>query len=308
MSIRIAKETAPSTPPTDKAYIYLDTADNIPKVKNDAGTVYSMAGATITGTPANNQIMTATSSTAIQGESALTFDGTTLALTGNMTVSGTVDGRDVSVDGTKLDFITVTQAVNLDTIESDTATNNAKVTNATHTGDVTGSTDLTIANDAVTNAKAANMAVNTIKGRITAGTGDPEDLTGSQVRTVIGLSTTDTPIFAGVTCENGFLGINSSAPAITISGGVITATDSFHQVDTEASAATDDLDTINGFASGRILVLRTVNASRDIVVKHATGNLRLAGGVDFTLANTTHLIMFLGSTSGWNELCRSANA
>ena len=42
------------------------------------------------------------------------------------------------------DFLTVTQAVDLDTIESDTATNNAKVTNATHSGDVAGSGVLTI--------------------------------------------------------------------------------------------------------------------------------------------------------------------
>ena len=58
--------------------------------------------------------------------------------------------------------------------------NTAKVTNATHTGDVTGATALTIANDAVTNAKAADMATARIKGRATAGTGDPEDLTGTQ--------------------------------------------------------------------------------------------------------------------------------
>lgn len=42
-----------------------------------------------------------------------------------------------------------------------------------------------IDNDAVTNAKGANMAANTIKGRVTAGTGDPEDLTPAQARTVI---------------------------------------------------------------------------------------------------------------------------
>jgi hypothetical protein len=57
-----------------------------------------------------------------------------------------------------------------------------------HTGDVTstaGSVALTVANDAVTNAKAANMAQNTVKGRITASTGDPEDLTAAQLIDII---------------------------------------------------------------------------------------------------------------------------
>lgn len=63
--------------------------------------------------------------------------------------------------------------------------NTAKVTNATHTGDVAGSGALTIQNDAVSNAKLVNMAQNTIKGRITASTGDPEDLTATQVRTIL---------------------------------------------------------------------------------------------------------------------------
>ena len=51
---------------------------------------------------------------------------------------------------TKLGFITVTQAVDLDTMESDIAANNAKVSNATHTGDVTGDTGLTIDKVAIT--------------------------------------------------------------------------------------------------------------------------------------------------------------
>ena len=67
--------------------------------------------------------------------------------------------------------------------------NSAKVTNATHTGDVTGATALTIAADAVTNAKAANMATGTIKGRSTAGTGDPEDLTGTQATALLDVFT-----------------------------------------------------------------------------------------------------------------------
>lgn len=62
-------------------------------------------------------------------------------------------------------------------------------------GDVTssaGSLALTIANDAVTNAKAANMADSTIKGRAAgAGTGDPTDLTAAQVKTILALSAGD---------------------------------------------------------------------------------------------------------------------
>lgn len=42
-----------------------------------------------------------------------------------------------------------------------------------------------IANDSVTNAKLANVATNTFKGRLTATTGDPEDLTPAQARKVL---------------------------------------------------------------------------------------------------------------------------
>lgn len=58
------------------------------------------------------------------------------------------------------------------------------------TGDVTagpgsGSQAATIANDSVTNAKLANVSTATIKGRTTAGTGDPEDLTGTQATALL---------------------------------------------------------------------------------------------------------------------------
>jgi len=45
-----------------------------------------------------------------------------------------------------------------------------------------------LVDDAVTNAKAANMATARIKGRVAAGTGDPEDLTAAQVRTLINVA------------------------------------------------------------------------------------------------------------------------
>jgi len=93
-----------------------------------------------------------------------------------------------SAEQTKLGYISVTQAVDLDTMESDITTNNAKVSNATHTGDVTGATALTIADEAVTNAKIAHVATGTVKGRTTAGTGDVEDLTiSTTLKTALGL-------------------------------------------------------------------------------------------------------------------------
>ena len=60
-------------------------------------------------------------------------------------------------------------------------------THPNHSGDVASVGDgaTTIANDVVTNAKLANVATSTIKGRETAGTGDPEDLTAAQVRTIL---------------------------------------------------------------------------------------------------------------------------
>lgn len=71
------------------------------------------------------------------------------------------------------------------------AANTAKVTNQTHSGDVTGATVLSIANDAVTNAKMANMATKTYKGRTSASTGDPEDVPVSTLKSDLALTKSD---------------------------------------------------------------------------------------------------------------------
>lgn len=57
------------------------------------------------GTPADNQVGVWTGDGTIEGTSSLTYDGSALGITGNITVSGTVDGRDIATDGTKLDGI-----------------------------------------------------------------------------------------------------------------------------------------------------------------------------------------------------------
>ena len=57
------------------------------------------------GVPVDNQIAVWTGSGAQEGDANLTWDGTTLTVTGDITVTGTVDGRDVATDGIKLDGI-----------------------------------------------------------------------------------------------------------------------------------------------------------------------------------------------------------
>lgn len=104
--------------------------------------------------------------------------------------------------------------------------------------------------------------------------------------------------FDGRLTANSFLklgGVNTLA----IASGAITVTRSTHYVDTEGAAASDDLDTINGGADGDILLLRTLVSTRDVVVKHATGNINLASGADKTL-NTLSDSILLTNRGGSN--------
>lgn len=60
--------------------------------------------------------------------------------------------------------------------------------------------DNTIAANSVSNTELSDMAVSTIKGRISSGTGDPEDLTAAQARTVMDVYSTtevDAAVAAG---------------------------------------------------------------------------------------------------------------
>ena len=96
----------------------------------------------------------------------------------------------------------------------------------------------------------------------------------------------------------------------TISVGVIDTTGySYIEVDTEANAATDDLDTINGGVHGQRLVLQAENSGRTVVVKNGTGNLYLSTGTDFDLDHAEDKIELIYTTSNqWHELSRSTNS
>ncbi len=93
---------------------------------------------------------------------------------------------------------------------------------------------------------------------------------------------------------------------LTISGGAVTATLSYHTIDTESDDSTDDLSTISGGSVGDILLIRADNSARTVVLKDATGNLVLAG--DFSLDNSNDAVLLVRTATTWIELSRSNNA
>jgi hypothetical protein len=154
-----------------------------------------------------------------------------LDVTGNIVVSGSVDGiadlnTDVTANTAKVTNVTTNltigthNATSMEIASSDgtnataplatsaggtnlagllsptqfdnVALNDAKVTNANHTGDATGATALTIATDAVTYAKMQNVVADErLLGNIDGVGGIVAELTPEQVRVMLGLDEKD---------------------------------------------------------------------------------------------------------------------
>lgn len=81
--------------------------------------------------------------------------------------------------------------------------------------------------------------------------------------------------------------LSAAGSAKTISGGVITVTpsagESHYTVGTEAAAAYDDLDTINGGATGDIVSLMAASASENVILRSGSGNIRLIENLPLVL-------------------------
>lgn len=101
--------------------------------------------------------------------------------------------------------------------------------------------------------------------------------------------------------------LGAAAAVLTIATGAITIIAGYNTVDTEAAAASDDLDTINGGRGGDIYVFSPANAARTVVAKHGTGNLNLSGGADFTMDEDDDFLMLLLVGATWQEIGRSEN-
>tara|TARA_Y100000310_G_scaffold46368_1_gene43060 strand:+ start:1055 stop:2080 length:1026 start_codon:yes stop_codon:yes gene_type:complete len=106
-----------------------------------------------------------------------------------------------------------------------------------------------------------------------------------------------------------------AASELTISTGDITVTQTYHKVDTESDAASDNLDGINGGSAGRIIVLRPENDGRTVVVRHnqsagAADNILLADDTDYSMSRIEDIIALiydatLDTNGAWLEVSRS---
>jgi len=111
------------------------------------------------------------------------------ALVGGGVVAATWNASGLSIVGTQtLTGLTVTGNTSLGDAIGDTLTVTATSTfasPATFNDPATFTDTVTVPDASFTNAKLANMATLTIKGRVTAGTGVPEDLTATQATTIL---------------------------------------------------------------------------------------------------------------------------
>ena len=101
---------------------------------------------------------------------------------------------------------------------------------------------------------------------------------------------------------------------LTIAGGVVTVTKSYHSIVVQGGAGSgnDDLDSATGGSEGDILILKpnTSGAADTVTVKDGAGAAAfiLSGGLDFVMDHVDDRLMLIHNGTEWVELSRSSNS
>ena len=229
--------------------------------------------------------------TVIGGATAAAGSFTTVGATGNITVGGTVDGRDVATDGTKLDGIEASATADQSNAEIRTAVEAASDSNV-----------FTDADHTKLNAIEASADVTDTANVTAAGALMDSELTAiASVKALNqGVATTDSPTFAAVT-------VNGNVEFDGLSGtGSVTVTDILDQDDMSGNSATA-LATQQSIKAYVDAQQDTVDTLAEILaLSNATGGTDIAVGTgdDITFADNSKALF---GASGDLEILHSGS-
>lgn len=266
-----------SAAPTDNVQtndIYLDdgtnTASGNPGFRRYTGSAWE-------------DISAGAGSSAVSADTLVLNDGSELTIaTGAITVTHARHSVDTEADAASDDLATVNGlAANEACII--TANNTARTVVVKHGTDnitsVTGS-DITIDDDVKAVCLLGNIAGTGVNAYPLFDEVTPSSTTTFTNKTITDLKLTD-------------------ATELTIATGAVTVTQSYHSIDTESDAASDDLDTINGGVAGDVLYIFANNDARTVVVKNGTGNILTYDGNDISLDEDHKVIELLFNGTNW---------
>lgn len=209
-------------------------------------------------------------------------EGAVVMLTLNQTVDGTKTFTSSPIVPTLAASDNTTKAANAAFVQSaiSAAVSSASITDGDK-GDiaVTGSGSIwTVDNGAISNAKLASMANLTFKGRVSAGTGVPEDLTVAQMKTALNLAGTNSGDQT-ITLTGDVGGSGTGSFATTIAAGAV----SYAKMQTVAAATL--IGSISGStaAPGAVTVGASLSLSAGVLSRAAlTGDVTAAANSNAT--------------------------
>ena len=190
------------------------------------------------------------------------------SVTGNISVSGTVDGRDLATDGTKLDGIESNATADQTAAEIKTLLNSNQLEAAQIANNAITAGKLP--NSEVTFAKLQDVSQNRIIGRISSGSGVLQELTAANIRSIINVADGANVGIADL--------VSDTSPQL---GGDLDANGNNIAVDGGNNITIGDNGRLRLGASNDLDIYHS--GSHSIILENGTGNLQIAAStIQFT--------------------------